>query len=67
MLEVVRPCMFSKGEDFILGPMLFNRLLQPNGDDSMQRLTLSDRVCYISFMQKFHAARRPIVFVFKEQ
>ena len=42
-------------------------LVHPNGDDRMRRLTLSDRVCCLSSIQKFHAARRPIVFFFKEQ
>ena len=56
-----------EGRGFYSRTDVIQLLVQPNGDDSMQRLTLSDRVCYISFMQKFHAARRPIVFVFKEQ
>ena len=40
-------------------------LVQPNGDDSMQHLTSSNRGCCLSSMRTCHAARRPIVCVFE--
>ena len=56
-----------EGRGFYSRTDVIQPLVHPNGDDSMRRLTLSDRVCFLSFIQKCLAARRPIVFVFKEQ
>ena len=54
-----------EGRGFYSRTDVIQPLVQPNGDDSMQRLTSSDRVCCLSFMRTCHAARRPIVCVFE--
>ena len=56
-----------EGRGFYSRTDVIQPLVQPNGDDSMRRLTLSNRVCCLSSMQIFHATRHPIMFVFKEQ
>ena len=56
-----------EGRGFYSRTDVVQPLVQPNGDDSMQRLTSSDRVFYLSSMRTCHAARRPIVCVFEGQ
>ena len=50
-----------EGRGFYSRTDVIQPLVQPNRDDSMRRLTLSDRVCCLSSMQICHAARRPTV------
>ena len=56
-----------EGQGFYSRTDVIQPLVQSNGDDITRRLTLTDRVCFLSSMQKCHAARPLIVFVFKEQ